>query len=164
MPDLGRLYAVEFHAISVAAQQDFFYIKPAADKICVIEAIYLSNVGIAADAGDAQEELLDVRIAYVPATVTVGSGGGAYTPTPLLVNDAAAGFTARINDTTKATSSGTIIWRHSDGWNVRVPYVYLPPPEHRTVVANAAAITFQLYSTPTDAVLVSGTMLVRELP
>lgn len=161
---LGRLYAVGFNAVSIAAQQDFFYIKPAADKICVIEAVYLSNVGVAADAGDAQEELLDLRIAYVPATVTVGSGGGAFTPNPLSVNDTAAGFTARINDTTKATSSGTIIWRHSDGWNVRVPYVYLPPPEHRTIVANAAAITFQLYSTPTDAVLCSGTMLVREMP
>lgn len=160
----GRLYAVEFQVTSLAAQQDLFYIKPAADKICIIEAVYLSNVGIAADAGDAQEELWDVRMAYVPATVTVGSGGGAYTPTPMLVNDTAAGFTARINDTTKATSSGTIVWRHSDGWNVRVPYVYLPPPEHRTVVANAAAITFQLDSTPTDAVLVSGTMLVREMP
>jgi hypothetical protein len=164
MIGLGRLYAVEFHAVSVTAQQDFFYIKPAADKICVIEAVYLSNVGIAADAGDAQEELFDVRLAYVPSTVTAGSGGGTFTPNPLSVNDTAAGFTARINDTTKATSSGTIIWRHSDGWNVRVPYVYLPPPEHRTLVANAAAITFQLDSTPTDAILISGTMLVREMP
>lgn len=161
---LGRIYTVEFHAVSVAAQQDFFYIKPAADKVCFIEAVYLSNVGIAADAGDAQEELLDVRLAYVPATVTVGSGGGAFTPNPLAVNDVAAGFTARINDTTKATSSGTIIWRHSDGWNVRVPYVFLPPPEHRSAVANAAAMTFQLNSTPTDAVLVSGTIYVREMP
>jgi hypothetical protein len=164
MIGLGRLYDVEFHNVSVSAQQDFFYIKPAADKICVVEAVYLSNVGIGADAGDAQEELFDVRLAYVPATVTVGSGGNSYTPTPKLVNDTAAGFTARINDTTKATSSGTIIWRHSDGWNVRVPYVYLPPPEHRDLVANAAAITFQLNSTPTDAILMSGTILVREMP
>lgn len=164
MIGLGRAYAVEFHAVSISAQQDLFYIKPAADKICVIEAVYLSNVGIAADAGDAQEELYDIRLAYVPATVTVGSGGGAMTPNPLSINDAAAGFTARINDTTKATSSGTIVWRHSDGWNVRVPYVWMPPPEHRPIVANAAAMTLQLNSTPTDAVTCNGTMIVREMP
>lgn len=164
MMGLGRLYTVEFHAVSITAQQDLFYIKPAADKICFIEACYLSNVGIGADAGDAQEELYDIRIARVPTTVTVGSGGGSFTPTPVSINDAAAGFTARINDTTKATSSGTIVWLHSDGWNVRVPFVWMPAPEHRLIVANANAITVQLNSTPTDAILISGTLYVRELP
>jgi hypothetical protein len=161
---LGRAYAVEFHAVSVSAQQDFFYVKPAADKICVIEALYLGVAGVAADAGDAQEELLDIRLAYVPATVTAGSGGGAMTPNSLSVNDTAASFTARINDTTKATSSGTIVWRHSDTMNSRVPYVYIPPPEHRAILANAAAMTVQLNSTPTDALLMNGTLIVRELP
>jgi hypothetical protein len=47
MIGLGRAYAVEFHNVGVAAQQDLFYVKPAADKICVIEAVYLSNVGVA---------------------------------------------------------------------------------------------------------------------
>jgi hypothetical protein len=161
---LGRAYAVEFHNVGIAAQQDIFYIKPAADKICVIEAVYLSNVGIAADAGDAQEELFDIECIRVPATVTVGSGGNSFTPNPLSTNDAAAGFTARINDTTKATTSGTLLNLHSDGWNIRVPYVWMPPPEHRPVVANAQAVVFRLNSTPTDSVTCNGTMVVRELP
>jgi hypothetical protein len=164
MIGLGRLYAVTFRAVSITVAQDLFYIKPAADKICVLEAVYLSNVGIAADAGDAQEELLQVNLAYVPATVTAGSGGSTPTPVPMSVNDTAASFTAHANDTTQATSSGTIVYRHSDGWNVRVPFVYLPPPEHRALVANAAALTVRLDSAPTDAVLVSGTALVREMP
>lgn len=160
----GRTYSVEFHNVAVSVQQDFFYIKPAADKICVIEAIYLSNVGIAADAGDAQEELWDVEMIRVPATVTAGSGGGAFTPNPLSTNDAAAGATARINDTTKATTSGTLLVLHSDGFNVRIPYVYMPPPEHRAYVANAQAIVFRLNSTPTDAVTMNGTLVFREVP
>lgn len=164
MIGLGRLYTVEFHAVAATVQQDFFYIKPAADKICVIEAIYIGAAGVAADAGDAQEELWDVELVYVPATVTAGSGGGAMTPNPKSVNDTAAGFTARINDTTKATSSGTIVNRHSDTMNSRIPYVYLPPPEHRDLVANAAAICFRLNSTPADSILLNGTMLVREMP
>ena len=133
----------------------------------VVEAVYLANVGIAADAGDAQEELWDIEIIRVPATVTVGSGGtasGTGTLNPLAVNDAAAGFTARSNDTTKATSSGTLRVLHADGWNVRIPFVWMPPPEHRPLVANAEAIVVRLNSTPTDAVLCSGSLIVRELP
>jgi hypothetical protein len=164
MIGLGRAYDVEFHNISIAAQQDFFYIKPAADKIIVVEAVYIGAAGGVADAGDAQEELYDVELIYLPATVTVGSGGNAMTPNPKSINDTAAGFTARINDTTKATSSGTAVNRHSDGMNSRVPYVLLPPPEHREIVANAAAIVFRLNTTPADAILMNGTMVVRELP
>ena len=164
MIGVGRAYAVEFHNVSVSAQQDFFYIKPAADKICVIERIVIANVGGAADAGDAQEELYDVELIRVPATVTAGSGGNSFTPNPLVTNDAAAGFTARINDTTKATTTGTLLNLHSDGLNVRIPYDYAPMPEHRVQVANAQAVVFRLNTTPADAVTMNGTMIVREMP
>lgn len=164
MIGIGRAYAVEFHAVAITAQQDLFYVKPTTDKICVIEAVYLSNVGGAADAGDAQEELYRVEMIRLPATVTVGSGGNSMTPNPLSTNDTAAGFTGRINDTTVATTSGTALNVHSDGWNVRIPYAYMPPPEHRVLVANAQAIVFRLVTTPADSVTCSGTMIVRELP
>lgn len=164
MIGIGRIYAVEFHNVSVAAQQDFFYVKPAADKICVIEEVKLANVGIAADAGDANEELWDIEFIRVPATVTVGSGGSAFTPNPLATNDAAAGFTARINDTTKATTSGSLLVLDPDGLNIRIPYLWAPAPEHRILVANAQAVVCRLNSTPTDAVTMNGRMLVRELP
>lgn len=164
MIGIGRAYAVEFHNVSVSAQQDLFYIKPAADKPCIIEAVYLSNVGGAADAGDTQEELLRVELIRLPATVTVGSGGSAPTPNPLATNDTAAGFTARANDTVVATTNTTALNLHSDGFNVRVPYVWMPPPEHRILVANAQAVVCRLVSTPADALSLSGTCIVRELP
>lgn len=167
MIGIGRAYSLVFTATAVAAQQDLFYVKPAADKICVIEAVYLANVGIAADAGDAQEELWDLEMIRVPATVTVGSGGSASatgTLNPLAVNDTAAGFTGRTNDTTKATTSGTLRVLHADGWNVRIPYVWMPAPENRPLVANAEAFVVRLNSTPTDSVTCNGTIIVRELP
>lgn len=164
MIGLGRAYSVFFTAVSVTAQQDLFYIKPAADKICVIESIYIAASGGTADAGDAQEELLDVELIYLPATVTASAGGAAVTPHPLIANDAAAGFTARVNDTTKATTTGTSVVSHPDGFNNRIPYVYAPPAEHREIVANAAAMVFRLNTTPADAILLSGKMVVRELP
>lgn len=169
MIGFGRLYSVTFVNTSISAQQDIFYIKPAADKICIIEGVYLANVGGSADAGDAQEELYDLEILRLPATVTVGSGGTAITTNTanyaaVSVNDANGAFTARSNDTTKATSSGTIKTMHADGWNVRIPYVWMPPPEHRVMVANAEAVVVRLNTTPADAVTCNGTILVREMP
>lgn len=163
MIGLGRAYSITFIAVAVSAQQDFFYIKPAADKPVVLESLQLSNVGGAADAGDAQEELYDLEVIRLPATVTVGSGGTTPTPNPLQASDTAAGFTARANDTTKATSSGTLQVHLADGWNVRIPYVWMPPPEHRIIIANAQAVVVRLNTTPADAVTVSGTLVVREL-
>lgn len=167
MIGLGRAYALTFENVGIAAAQDLFYIKPAADKPCLIEAVYLSNVGGAADAGDAQEEIWRIVMNRLPATVTVGSGGSASatgTLNPLAGNDASAGFTGRTNDTTPATTSGTARTIHADGWNIRIPYVWMPVPEHRPIVANAEAIVFKLLSTPADSVSCSGTIIVREIP
>lgn len=161
---IGRPYSVNFVAVAVTAQQDLIYLKPAADKIIILEAVYIGLSGGTADAGDAQEELLDIEIIRVPATVTVGSGGSSMTPNPLLVNDSAAGVTARINDTVKATTSGTLKVLHADGMNTRVPYAYVPPPENRHVVANAEALVVRLNTTPNDSILLSGTAYIRELP
>ena len=164
MLGIGRLYTVEFHAVAITAQQDLFYIKPAADKLCFIEMVKLAVSGASADAGDTQEELFDISLLRVPTVVTASAAGNAATPTPISFNDAAASFTARTNDTTKATSTGTILNLDSDGMNSRVPYIYLPAPEHRLPVANPNAIVCRLNTTPADSILMSGTMLVRELP
>jgi hypothetical protein len=166
MIGLGRLYSLTFENVSISAAQDLFYIKPAADIPCAVEAVYLSNVGGTADAGDAQEELLRIALNRLPATVSVGSGGSASatgTLNAIEPNDSAASFTGRTNDTTPATSSGTARTLHADGWNVRIPYIWIPPPEHRIIVANAQAIVFKLLAAPADAVSCSGTIYVREL-
>ncbi len=138
--------------------------KPAPDKVCIIEKVTLGCSGVGVDAGDAQEELYELGFRYLTATVTASSGGSSFTPVPNLVNDAAAGFTARINDTTKTTSSGSTATRWADTWNSRVPYMYEPQPEHQTAVGNAAAFDVVLNSTPGDSVLMNGTLWVRELP
>lgn len=164
MMGLGRLYVVEFHNVAVTVQQDFFYIKPAADKPVFIEMVKIAAAGGSADAGDAQEELYDIECIYLPATVTAGSGGTSATPAPKMVNDTAASFTGRVNDTTKATTSGTAANRDSDGMNSRIPYIWLPAPEHRDIIASAAAFVCRLNTTPADSILLNGTCLVREIP
>lgn len=164
MIGLGRAYTVTFAATAVTAVQDLWYIKPAADKGVYIEYCEVNNVGGTADAGDAQEELLRVEIIRLPATVTVGSGGTAPTPTPLAVNDTAASFTARVNDTTVATTSGTAKTVIASGFNVRTGWLWAPVPEHRIPVANAEALVVRLNLAPADSINLSGTLIVRELP
>lgn len=160
----GRLYVVAFEAVAVTAQQDCFYIKPAADKPVWLEYLTMSVNGGAADAGDAQEELYDVQICYIPATVTASSGGSAPTPQPININDAAAGFTARANDTTKATTTGTITTRGLPSFNSRGGLERLWAPEHAPNAANAAALTVRLNTTPADSINLSGELHVREMP
>lgn len=161
---LGRAYSVTFAAVAATVAQDCFYLKPAADKVCLLEYANLSAGGGTADAGDTQEELLRVEVIRLPATVTAGSGGGTFTPTPLAVNDTAAGATARINDTTVATTSGTATTLIADGWNNRSPWVYFPAPEHRIVVANAQAVVVRLNTAPADSLSISGSLIFREIP
>jgi hypothetical protein len=160
----GRLYTVCAENVSVTAQQDLAYVKPAADKMVFIERVKITVVGGSADAGDAQEELLDIQYCYVPATVTASSGGSSNTPKPNNINDTAASFTARTNDTTKATTTGTITTFDAPGLNSRVGMDDLLPPEHRMPITNAAAFTVRLNTTPADALAVNVTVWVRELP
>lgn len=162
---IGRLYAVEFHAVAVSAQQDLFYLKPAADKPIEVQWAKIRNVDAATDAGDAKEEDWRVELIYLPATVTAGTGGASATPHPVRsVNDVAASFTARTNDaTTVASTTGTAVNLDSDGMNNRIGYDFLPPEANRPVVANAAAIVLRLVTTPVTATLLNGTIHVAEL-
>jgi len=156
----GRLYTISFTAVAITAVQDLFSFIPASNIPCALEAIYVSNVGGINDAGDAQEELLRIEINR-RAAMTLGSGGSTPTIAKIYVNDATASFTTHVNDTTGATGTATLL--HADGWNNRIPYIWLPPPEHRPIVANSAGISVQLVLAPNDSMNVSGSCYIREL-
>ena len=160
MVGLGRLYTVAFAAQTLAAASgdyDLFEFVPATNKLIVIEAIYVKNVG--ADVKDAEEEML--RYAIVRGNTTSGSGGAAPTPAPVLASDAAAGFTAETMNTTPASTAGTTI--HEDGWNVRVGLEYVPPPEHRIPCSAAESrICLRSPTTAADDITLSGTAYIRE--
>lgn len=157
---MARVYTVSFENVTVSAAQDLFELTPADDKPIELLGLYLSNVGGTADAGDAQEELL--RLLVRRGYTTSGSGGSAPTPAPLDPNDAAAGFTAEVNNTTVATT-GTTADLHADGWNVRVPYQVVWPPEMRPKASQAnTTIVVRLVGAPADGIAMSGTLYVKE--
>jgi hypothetical protein len=137
---VSRVYSVEFENVAVTTvngDHDLFYIAPADDKPVRLISCYLSNTSNA-DVGDAQEEMLRLRI--IRGHATVGSGGATPTPAPLNPNDAAAGFTARTVDTTIA-SAGT-----------------LPMCSQAQTT-----IVVRLMAGPTDDITMSGTLYVEEI-
>ena len=154
---MGRMYSIEFSGIAVTASQDFFEILPATQKPCVVHAIFLSQ---STELGDAEEEQLRVRI--IRGHTTSGSGGAAVTPRPMDSNATAAGFTAERNNTTIA-SAGTAVNLHSENFNVRSGWVYMPTPEMRPRVQNANLLVVRLLANPADSITMAGTMYVEEL-
>lgn len=158
---MSRIYTVTFENVSVAAAQDLFEITPADDKPIRIWGWEIDNVGGTADAGDAQEEFW--RLLLRRGHATSGSGGTAPTPVPLSSNDAAAGFTAEVNNTTiAATGTTKDVW--VGGLNVRIPGPFFLPPELMPPISQAdTTVVLRLLSTPVDAVSLSGTLWVEEL-
>lgn len=153
---MSRVYTVSFNAVAVTAQQDLFEINAAAAKNCRILALFLSQ---STEVGDAAEEGLNITIKS--GATTSGSGGSAPTPVPNNVTDAAAGFTAEVNNTTKATA-GTIVTHHPDNWNVRAPYVYIPTPQMQIELTGSRRLTVELGTTPADSITMSGCLYIEE--
>lgn len=155
---MGRMYTVEFENVAVTAAQDFFEIVPADDKPCAIHAIHLSQ---STEVGDSAEEMLRVKI--IRGHTTSGSGGSTSTAAPLDPSDTAAGFTCEVNNTTIA-SVGTTADLHSESFNVRAGWVYIPTPECRPKVSQGnTSLVVRLLAAPADSVTMNGTMYVEEL-
>lgn len=154
----ARLYIVQFQGVTISAVQDLIDITPADDKpVCLVEA----HITQSSDYGDAQDEGLSISI--FRGNATVGSGGSAPTPVPVVASDAAAGFTARVNDTT-AASAGTPVRLLSEAANVRVGWHYVPVPEARIVMSQAQVIlSIRLNAAPADALVCDGWALIGEL-
>jgi hypothetical protein len=105
-----------------------------------------------------------LRLKVLPATVTAGTGGTAPVMSPADSGDTkAATATARANDTTQATSSGTVKTLQAWQWNVLLPWQYLPAPEDRDVIQAGEQITLDIPGAPASTV-VSGSITWRELP
>lgn len=162
---MSRFYTVTFEAVAVTAAQDFFEINPAAGKNVRFCGLMLSQ---SSDVGDAAEEILRVTITRVPATFTTGSGGTAITEGTdgawaLSPTQQTAGFAAEVNNTTIATTSGTLQHLLAYQFNIRVGLELWLPPELQPEFVNAAAGVVRLAAAPSDSLTMSGTLFIEEL-
>lgn len=148
---MSRIYSAVLTGTITAAgtDTDIFSIQPADDKPIKIVGFLLSQIS---EVGDTQEEGLRVTIKRLPATFTVGSGGGAVTPAPMDSADTACGATVRANDTTVSTTSGTAVVLAEIGWNERnSPYEFwFPDPALRPKAKQGEGLVIRIETTLAD--------------
>lgn len=157
---MARMFTVVFRAVAVTAVQDFFELNPASNKPIRLARI---QIGQYSDFGDAQDELLSVSVFRVPATATSGSGGTSPTPQLVGATGQAAGFTAKVNNTTVATTSGTLAELCAiPPFNVRSGLDLPLEPEFRFEAVNATLLVVRLNIAPADSLTMNGTVFVVE--
>jgi hypothetical protein len=123
-----------------------------------LEVVSLTLGQITAITGSEQ---VPISVKNIAAAVTAGSGGNAFTPVRSTPTDAAATFTARINDTVQAT--GTTVRPHIDVWNTVQGYQWIFPERARPSCGLGGALILSLDGAPAAARVVYGSMVVREL-
>ncbi len=154
---MSRVYSIEFAGVAVSAVQDLLAIYTGASKAARLHSMVLGQITGTTVAN------LRVSLKRLPPTVTSGSGGTAPTPQLLNPGDAAATVTARANDTTQATTTGTVAVLVADVFNTINGWLFMPPPEDRPVVGLSSALVLSLDTAPGAAMTMSGTMTFEEL-
>lgn len=140
---------------------DLFELTPADDKPIRLRGLILSQYS---EVKDAEEEGLSLSIIRLPATVTSGNGTSV-TPQVLKSTDAAAGFTAKANGATVATTSGTAVTLEEFAWNVRMSPLerWWPDETFAPSCREAAALVVRCNTTVADDISISITAYVEEL-
>ncbi len=156
---MSGIYTVQFNGVVAATgvQQDFIEIISHASKQCVLLAWGLSQ---STEVGDTQEEGLSLLVKS--GQTTTGTGGTVPTPTNNDGAGASSGFTAEVNNTTKATG-GTIVTHYAYNWNVRMPFDQVYTEQMQLVFGAGRRITIELATGPADPITLSGYAVVQEI-
>lgn len=154
-----RTYRVQFSAVTVSAAQDLVQITGASGKMMRILRMWVA----CSDTTLATGQMLSLRTRFLPATVTVGSGGTTgVTPSKNDPGDAAcSSATCATNNTTPATTSGTAIIVYSGGCHL---YQGLDRPcVNPPVIGPSEAFVFELLSVVSGTVHLSGGVELEEM-
>lgn len=154
---MPREYKVTFEKVAVTATQNLLFLLGASGKMCRLKDFEINCVDVSPMPTDQQ---LAIRINKLTATATAGSGGSAQTPAKTETGDAAASFTARKNDTTMATTSGSTVTLYEGGGNVKAGCQGVGSPSW--VFAVNEAIVIDLITAPSGTVTLSCTATVVE--
>lgn len=156
---MPRTYTPQFNAVAITAAQDIFQITPVAGKPVKILGLV---IGQYSDVGDAASENLNVKISR--GWATTGSGGTDLTTTspPADPSDGAAGFGAKVNNTTVA-SAGTEVVLFSDVWNTQAGYqMWFPEGAQYGCNSTTGVILTVRITAPADSITTNATLFVQE--
>jgi hypothetical protein len=157
MSYIGVEHFVHFAQVAVTVAQDLFELIPGAAKPLIIEDGELTQ---STELGDAQEEQLVLQ--WRRGNTTTGAGGTTLTPVKKNPSFAAATFTAKANNTTKATA-GTPDTLLPSTWNLRQEKRLALLPQGVLEVPGGSRLCLELVNAPLDSVTISGWLLVREV-
>jgi hypothetical protein len=170
---MGKMYVLSGSSSSLSGVANLFTIWPTQDRPCILHAIKFSNIGGTHDVGDSGEEIL--RITYFIGESAMPAGGasgngiravkrGVAIPAPAWSGTATnATGTAGGNRLFMPTTAGGVAF-DEDGWNVRVPYLWIPTPEMRFEWTNTdKALSLRLNQQPSDSLDVVITVYVEEM-
>ena len=163
---MARLYTVKFDNLTMqATAMDLFTIPgPTAGKTLKIKRVEIGcpNVTLATGQG------LQLRARYLPATVTLGTGGtgatGGITPGKIDQGDAVSSVTtARTGDSTAGGGSVTSTGGTAVTLGVWGVHLYQGfDRQFDQLIPNGAAFVFDLESTVSGTVSLSGTLTLSE--
>lgn len=154
---MPRRYRIPMPPVSVASAQDLWQVKGAAGKMLRLLRIVANET----DTTPATGQMLSLRGRFMPATVTDGAGGTSATIAKTDPGDAAASCTALLNNTSKATTSGTaVIDMQASFHNLAgFDHFYLTPP----TIGPSESYVVELLSTVSGTVTLSGYLEVEEI-
>ena len=147
---MARRYRVTFVAVTVSAAQDMILITGAAGKMMTIRRAWV----FCPDTTLATGQDLSLRARFLPATVTVGSGGTTgITPSKDDPGDAAcSSTTCGANNTTQSTTSGTAVILWAGGC-----HLYAGSDQPFTApIGPSEAFVWELLAAPSGTVKLSG--------
>jgi hypothetical protein len=155
---MARVYSLPINAVAVSAAQDLFYLLCSSTVPVETHSVQLDQKTLTT------WEAKDVTFRRLTATVTAGSGGASVTPVAHVPNDAAAAATARINDTTVATTSGSNTIIKGFDFNFLNGFYWSPAGyDDRIVLAPSTAFVVRLGTAPSASMTVSGELTFAEL-
>jgi len=154
----GRVYRVYMQQLAIGtSKQDLWAITASASIPFWLEELRLDPI-----ATSVAEYLLSMSL--FSGSFTAGSGGTSVTPSKTLFNDAAAGATAKLGNTTQTlVGSGVKTQTDAGQWNLVNGWVWQPiDSDHRIAVPPSDCIVLSLDSTPTAATT-NGCAIIREM-
>lgn len=155
---MGRVYSVSSADVSVSATQDLLNLTATANMAFKLLRFECGQRSLATT-----WEAKPIRFRRVPATVTAGSGGSAVTPRPYNNGDAAATVTARANDTTAMTSSGTIVDLLTDMFVFFNGFLWVSTPRDEIIIAPSQGLAINMPTAPSGATNISCTAVIEEM-
>jgi hypothetical protein len=154
---MARVYTVSMDNVAVSAAQDLFTLLCSSTVPIEIHSVNLDQKTLTA------WEAKDITFKRVPAAVSV-TGGTATTPRAMTPNDSAAAVSATINNTTLATSSGTVVTLLATEFNFLNGFYWSPAgQDDRIIIAPSQAFCVRLGTAPSGAMNVSGSVTFAEL-